>query len=62
MMPQQLWDTTMDPTRRTLKQVTIEDAAQAERMFTVCMGDAIQARRDFIISNVDNMKITDLDF
>lgn len=62
MMPQQLWETTMDPSQRTLKQVTINDAAQAERMFTLCMGDAIPARREFIISNVDRMKLTDLDY
>ena len=62
MMPVQLWDTTMDPTRRTLKLVTIEDAAAAEQMFSVLMGDHVPPRREFIISNVANMKLSDFDY
>lgn len=62
MMPQQLWETTMDPERRTLKQVTVEDAAQAERMFSICMGDAIDARKEFIVSNSFRLTHADLDY
>ena len=62
MMPQQLWETTMDPSKRILKLVTIEDAASADKLFGVLMGDNVQPRKEFIISNVDQMKLSDLDF
>ena len=48
MNAEQLWDTTMDPDKRTLVQVTIDDAAQAERMVTTLMGDNIEERKDYI--------------
>lgn len=48
MMPQQLWETTMDPKTRTLKQVNIEDAKEASRIFDVLMGDVVLPRKEFI--------------
>ena len=61
MNPEQLWETTMNPKDRTLVRVTIEDAAEAEKMITVLMGDAIDARKEYIVNNanfnkVDNFK------
>ncbi|MCI8413871.1 MAG: DNA gyrase subunit B [Clostridia bacterium] len=61
MSAEQLWETTMDPARRTLVQVTIDDAANAEMLVSTLMGDAIDLRRQYIIDNanfnrIDNFK------
>ncbi|MDF5711980.1 MAG: DNA topoisomerase (ATP-hydrolyzing) subunit B [Nostoc sp. S4] len=61
MMPQQLWDTTMNPETRKLKQVEIEDAAEADRIFTILMGDRVAPRREFIETYGSKLNFTDLD-
>ncbi|MGJ7030295.1 DNA topoisomerase (ATP-hydrolyzing) subunit B [Niabella hirudinis] len=57
MNAEQLWETTMDPDRRTLKQVTIESAAEADRVFSMLMGDEVAPRREFIESNAKYAKL-----
>lgn len=57
MDPEQLWDTTMNPENRKLMQVTIEDAAEAERMVTILMGDKVEPRRDYISANANFNKV-----
>jgi DNA gyrase subunit B len=61
MMPQQLWETTMNPESRTLKQVEIQDAAEADRIFTILMGDRVQPRREFIETYGSKLELMDLD-
>ncbi len=61
MMPQQLWDTTMNPETRMIKQVEVEDAAQADNVFTVLMGDRVAPRREFIETNAPRLNLVDLD-
>ena len=53
MDPPQLWETTLNPETRTLMQVTIEDAAEADRLITVLMGDEVQARKQYIFDHAD---------
>jgi DNA gyrase subunit B len=57
MNAEQLWETTMNPEGRTLKQVTIESAAEADRIFSMLMGDDVPPRREFIEKNAKYAKI-----
>jgi DNA gyrase subunit B len=60
MNAHELWDTTMDPARRLLKQVTVDDAAQADELFSVLMGEDVEARRSFIQRNAKDVKFLDI--
>jgi len=60
MNPEQLWETTMNPDNRILKQITIEDAAAADKMFNVLMGDAVEPRKEFIKENSPEAEWVDI--
>ncbi|MEV5750944.1 DNA topoisomerase (ATP-hydrolyzing) subunit B [Actinoallomurus sp. NPDC052308] len=60
MNANELWDTTMDPANRVLLQVTLDDAAQADELFTVLMGEDVEARRSFIQRNAKDVRFLDI--
>jgi DNA gyrase subunit B len=60
MNPEQLWETTMNPENRVLKQITIEDAAAADRMFSILMGDAVEPRKQFIKDHATDAEWVDI--
>ena len=60
MDPDQLWETTMEPATRTLLQVSIDDAAEAERAVSDLMGDKVEPRRDFIQSHARDVRFLDI--
>jgi DNA gyrase subunit B len=57
MNPEQLWSTTMDPAKRSLKQVSIESAAEADHLFSMLMGDEVAPRREFIEKNAKYARV-----
>ena len=60
MEPEQLWETTMDPERRTMIKVTMEDAVKADEIFTILMGDKVAPRKEFIEKNAEYVKDLDV--
>ncbi|KAH8055267.1 DNA topoisomerase type II [Aureococcus anophagefferens] len=62
MMPNQLWATTMDPTARKMQQVVVDDAAKADKVITLLMGDSVAERKEYIVANSVALDAEDLDF
>jgi len=60
MNPEQLWETTMNPDSRILKQVAIDDAIEADRIFSILMGEEVEPRREFIMANAKFVKNLDV--
>jgi len=60
MNAKELWETTMDPARRILRLVTLDDAATADELFSVLMGEDVEARRSFIVRNAHDVRFLDI--
>ena len=60
MNPVQLWETTMNPSKRTLLQVKVEDVVETDEIFTVLMGEPVEPRREFIINNALEVNMLDI--
>jgi DNA gyrase subunit B len=60
MNPEQLWETTMDPTRRKLFQVTVSDAEETDKLFRILMGEDVPSRKHFIMTHAKNVRDLDV--
>ena len=60
MNAEQLWETTMDPSTRQLNQITVDDAEEADRLFRILMGEDVQSRKHFILTNSKSVKGLDV--
>jgi hypothetical protein len=56
MNAEQLWETTMNPSTRQLNQITVDDAEEADRLFRILMGEDVQSRKHFILTNAKSVK------